>query len=226
MNNPNFNWDGFFVPYQLAIGGFIIKFESIRKQYLCNGESSPIEMVTGRVKTPESIMDKARRMNVKVENIPDEIYDIAGVRITCKYVQDVYRVFELLKSRKDIEIKIVKDYIQNPKPSGYRSLHVIASYNVETVDGQKPINIEFQIRTHAMHLWASIEHGLKYKYYRNIPENIKERLVEASSICAMLDKEMGHIKQAIDETNVEMIREDKYLDYETEISVNSVKKWW
>ena len=225
MNNPNFNWDAFFVPYQLAIGGFIIKLESIRKQYLCNGEASPIEIVTGRVKTPESIMDKARRMKVKVENIPDEIYDIAGVRITCKYIQDVYRVYELLKSRRDIDILIVKDYIENPKESGYRSLHVIARYNVETVDGQKPINIEFQIRTHAMHLWASIEHSLKYKYYRNIPENIKKRLVEASLVSAKLDKEMGLIKQAIDETNVEMIREEKYLDYETEISVNSVKKW-
>ena len=78
MNNPNFNWDAFFVPYQLAIGGFIIKLESIRKQYLCNGESSPIEIVTGRVKTPESIMDKARRMKVKVENIPDEIYPLVA----------------------------------------------------------------------------------------------------------------------------------------------------
>ena len=142
------------------------------------------------------------------------------------YINNPNEVYELLKSRRDIDILIVKDYIENPKESGYRSLHVIARYNVETVDGQKPINIEFQIRTHAMHLWASIEHSLKYKYYRNIPENIKKRLVEASLVSAKLDKEMGLIKQAIDETNVEMIREEKYLDYETEISVNSVKKWW
>ena len=225
MDSKDFNWDAFFVPYQLAIAGFIIKFESIRKQYICNGESSPIEIVTGRIKTPESIFDKAKRLNVSVENIPNEIYDIAGIRITCKYIQDVYRVFELLKSRKDITITKVKDYIENPKPSGYRSLHIIAKYNVETVDGQMPINIEFQIRTHAMHLWASIEHGLKYKYYRRIPENIKTRLVDASNIAYDLDMEMAKIKTAIDETHIEMIRDDKYLDYETEISINNLKKW-
>ena len=107
-----------------------------------------------------------------------------------------------LKSRKDIEIFWIKDYIENPKPSGYRSLHLITKYNAETIDGQIPINIEFQIRTLSMHLWGSIEHSLKYKYYRNIPENIKLRLIEASRIAYDLDLEMSKIKIEMDELDV------------------------
>lgn len=225
MNKSNYNWEAFLVPYHLAISSFIIKFEAIKNQYLCNGDSAPIEIVSGRVKSPESILEKASRLNVDVDRIPEEIYDIAGVRITCKYIQDVYRVYELLKSRKDITITLVKDYIQNPKESGYRSLHVICKYNVETVDGQQPINIEFQIRTHAMHLWASIEHGLKYKYYHNIPTNIKKRLVDASQIAFELDKEMSKIKIEIDETNVEKSRVEGYFTDGYEFSSNSIKKW-
>lgn len=225
MKQEQFNWEAFLVPYELAISGFIVKLESIRKQYILKHKSNPIEIISGRVKTVDSILEKANRLNVEFENIPNEIQDIGGIRITCKYIQDVYKVFDLLNSRKDIEIISVKDYIKNPKPSGYRSLHVIARYMVETIDGQIPINIEFQIRTHAMHFWASIEHSLQYKYFRKIPENIQERLYEASEAASKLDNEMSRIKTVIDETEVENMRNDEYKLGETEINLNNIRKW-
>ena len=200
-----FDWDSFLQPYELAVEGFLLKMEGIKKQYLVKGIHCPIEIVSGRVKTPESIINKAERMNV---NIP-EVHDIGGVRITCKYLEDVYQVAKLLKSRKDIKLIEERDYVKNVKPSGYRSLHLICRYNVETIEGQQPILLEFQIRTHAMHFWASIEHSIKYKYNKKIPQEIKERLVNASIAATKLDMEMSAIHQA-------MLEVDK--DTDTEIN--------
>lgn len=216
MNEQNINWQQFLQPYELAVNGFILKLESIKKQYILAGQKNPIESVYGRVKSPKSIIAKLQRMNMDFSEIRN-LTDIGGIRITCKYVQEVYEIFDLLKARKDIEIFWIKDYIENPKPSGYRSLHIIAKYNAETIDGRLPINIEFQIRTLSMHLWASIEHSLKYKYYRNIPENIKLRLIEASRIALDLDLEMSKIKQ--DMNNLDTKEEgkefrDDYLDFD------------
>lgn len=198
MEKIKFNWESFLVPYELAIEGFVVKFESIKKQYILNGLYNPIEIVTGRVKTVESILEKAERLKVDFNDIPEKIFDIAGIRITCKYIPDVYQVFDLIKSRKDINIISVKDYVKKPKPSGYRSLHVIGQYNVETLNGQFPIYLEFQIRTHAMHLWASIEHELKYKYQRNIPSTVQDRLFKAGIAAKKVDVEMSKIKETMD----------------------------
>lgn len=223
-----FNWTLFLQPYELAINGFIIKLESIKQQYILNGKKNPIELITGRVKTPESILEKAKRLQVAFDDIPEKIQDIGGIRITCKYINDVYYVFDLLKSRKDIEIVLIKDYIKEPKASGYRSLHAIARYHVETIDGQQPIYIEFQIRTLAMHLWASIEHSLKYKYVRNIPENIRTRLLKASEITAELDAEMSYIQAEVEAANglhhpVEEVLK-KHQDSELEWGINTLKR--
>jgi len=225
MNKENLYWKSFFLPYELAVAGFIIKLESIRKEFILKDVNNPIEIVSGRVKAVSSILEKADRLGVDFNSIPENIYDIAGLRVTCKYIQDVYQVFELLKSRKDIDVFLIKDYIKNPKSSGYRSLHLIAKYNVETVDGQVPINIEFQIRTHSMHLWASIEHSLKYKYYRQIPEEIQERLVQASEIASKLDDEMSKIQIAVNEANVDKVRSEVYALDDLELFLNNIKKW-
>ena len=199
MNKREFNWNHFLQPYELAVEGFILKIEGIKKQYQLRRSYCPIEIVTGRVKSPDSILDKAKRMNVKFENISKEVYDIGGVRITCKYIEDVYKVADLLKSRKDVKLVEERDYIKNIKASGYRSLHLIMRYNVETIDGQVPIILEFQIRTHAMHFWASIEHSLKYKYQKQIPDSLKERLKSASVAASKLDEEMSSIHKLIQE---------------------------
>lgn len=197
MNDQQLQWKIFLEPYELAVEGFILKFEGIKKQYQTRGEYCPIEIVTGRVKSPDSILDKAKRMHVKTENIAKQVYDIGGVRITCKYIDDVYSVAELIKTRKDIVVLEERDYIKHTKVSGYRSLHLIVSYNVETINGQIPLILEFQIRTHAMHFWASIEHSLKYKYQKKIPDNLKERLKSASLAAQKLDEEMSEIHKLI-----------------------------
>ncbi|MBQ8293522.1 MAG: GTP pyrophosphokinase family protein [Bacilli bacterium] len=202
-----FNWVKFLQTYELAVEGFVLKIEGIRKQYLIRGIHCPIEIVSGRVKTPESILNKAERMEVPFNEIASKVHDIGGVRITCKYIEDVYKVAELLKARKDIKLVEERDYIKNVKPSGYRSLHLIFKYNVETIEGQTPILLEFQIRTHAMHFWASIEHSIKYKYNKKVPGSIKERLYNASMAAAQVDKEMSAIHQ-------EMLKIDENCDTE------------
>ncbi len=222
MNNEQLKWKMFLEPYELAVEGFILKFEGIKKQYQTRGEYCPIEIVTGRVKSPDSILDKAKRMNVKKGNIAKEVYDIGGVRITCKYIDDVYKVADFIKSRKDVNVLEERDYIKNKKISGYRSLHLIVSYNVETINGQIPLILEFQIRTHAMHFWASIEHSLKYKYQKNIPDDLKERLKSASLAAQKLDEEMSEIHRLIiklDENNLV-----NYDPLENEISAMDLKK--
>lgn len=222
----NFNWDKFLQPYELAVEGFILKFEGIKKQYKLRQEYCPIEIVSGRVKSIESIMDKAKRMQVGLEYIDERLYDIGGVRITCKYIEDVYAIAELIKSRKDVKILEIRDYIKNVKPSGYRSLHILVEYNVETIDGQVPVMLEFQIRTHAMHFWASIEHSLKYKYHKQIPQELKERLYLAALAGEQLDKEMSMIHTLIGEFDSKNSNDTNNFDpLEDEITMNSLKRW-
>ncbi len=213
-----FNWNLFLQPYELSINGFIIKFEAMKKQFILSGKKNPIEHVTGRVKTPASILEKCKRLNVSFHEIEEKIQDIGGIRITCKYLNDVYTIFDLLKSRRDIEIVQIKDYIEAPKPSGYRSLHVITKYIVETIEGAKAIYLEFQIRTLSMHLWATIEHSLKYKYNRNIPETIRHRLLEASRITTILDGEMSLLQKEVDSI------ESEHEDIEREWNINNINR--
>lgn len=224
--SENFNWSEFLQPYELAVEGFILKIEGIKKQYHMKKQYCPIEIVSGRVKSPKSIMDKAKRMNVPLEYIDEKLYDIGGIRITCKYIDDVYMVAEMIKNRRDITLLEVRDYIKNVKPSGYRSLHLITEYHVETIDGTEVIRLEFQIRTHSMHFWASIEHSLKYKYQKQIPQEIKERLYEASLASARLDNEMSNIKDIMkefDSLGVGITDIDDSL--EDEVTVNNFKRW-
>ena len=214
MDTKNFEWTTFLQPYEFALTNFLTKLQFIKKQYTTQGLKNPIEDITGRLKSPASILEKLERLNMDIDDVRD-ITDIAGVRITCKYIQDVYQIYDILKARKDIKIVLVKDYIKYPKPSGYRSLHLIAKYNAETINGQMPVYMEFQIRTLAMHLWASIEHSLKYKYYLNIPQSLRNRLTEASKIAYDLDVEMSKIKSDMDSFEEDEERkpiEEKYLN--------------
>ena len=224
--NELFNWDVFLQPYELAVEDFILKMEGIKNQYHKANLYCPIEIVSGRVKSPQSILDKARRMNVPTALIDEKVHDIGGIRITCKYIDDVYKVAELVRNRRDLEVLEVRDYIKNVKPSGYRSFHIIARYIVETIKGAIPVLLEFQIRTHAMHFWASIEHSLKYKYQKRIPVELKERLTAAAHAAEKLDEEMTAIRLTIEQLDV-TFGEDKSKvadPLENEVSINH-KKW-
>lgn len=224
--NELFNWELFLQPYELAVEDFILKIEGIKHQYHKANLYCPIEIVSGRVKSPQSILDKARRMNVPTALIDEKVHDIGGIRITCKYIDDVYKVAELVKNRRDLEVLEVRDYIKKVKPSGYRSYHIICRYIVETIRGAIPVLLEFQIRTHAMHFWASIEHSLKYKYQKMIPVELKERLTAAALAAEKLDEEMTSIKSTIEKLDV-TLGEDKSRvadPLENEVSINH-KKW-
>lgn len=184
-------------PYVLAVDELVIKFNHIIDEYRNMGSYSPIEQVNGRVKTISSILEKARKKSIDINDMEDKIEDIAGIRIICQFVEDIQTVVDLIKRRTDMEIKSEKDYIHNIKPSGYRSYHIIIYYRVETLSGPKKIQAEIQIRTLAMNFWATIEHSLQYKYKQNMPEQIRGRLSKAADAIISLDQEMSLVRDEI-----------------------------
>lgn len=191
------NWKQFLTPYEQAVEELKVKLRSIRKEYRRKNEYSPIEFVTGRVKEVSSILEKANKFNIPLDRLQYEMEDIAGLRIMCQFVDDIQKVVELLRMRKDMQILYEKDYVTHVKPSGYRSYHIIIKYPVNMAEGQKDILAEFQIRTLAMNFWATTEHSLNYKYKHQIPKEIKEKLKNAADAAFNLDEEMLEIKDEI-----------------------------
>ncbi|NLP35731.1 MAG: GTP pyrophosphokinase family protein [Clostridiales bacterium] len=190
-------WREILDPYALAVDELIIKFNYIINEYRHVGAYSPIEQVTGRVKTISSILEKALKKNIDLNKFEEKIEDIAGIRIICQFVEDIYKVVDIIKNRSDMRVKSEKDYIENAKKSGYRSYHMIVYYDVETLKGKKQIQVEIQIRTLAMNFWATIEHSLQYKYKQNMPEHIRERLSSAAEAVIVLDREMSVVRDEI-----------------------------
>ncbi|HIT89746.1 MAG TPA: GTP pyrophosphokinase family protein [Candidatus Merdenecus merdavium] len=190
-------WREILNPYELAVREIKVKLEHLITEHRELGEYSPIETVNGRVKSISSILDKAQKKKIQLDQIEEEIEDIAGLRIICQFVEDIEKVVALIRSRTDMEIKSEKDYIKNMKNSGYRSYHLIVYYTVETMKGSKRLQVEIQIRTLAMNFWATIEHSLQYKYKKNIPDHIRKRLSKAADAIIILDNEMSSIRNEI-----------------------------
>ena len=132
-----------------------------------------------------------------MEEMEERVEDIAGIRIICQFVEDIYRISDIISSRKDMQVTEIKDYISNQKDSGYRSYHLIALYPVQTLEGQKKIQVEIQIRTMAMNFWATVEHSLQYKYQGKIPEKVDTRLSHAANAIISLDNEMSSVRDDI-----------------------------
>lgn len=193
------NWKEFLIPYKYAVEELKVKFKNIRNELRDGEKYSQIEFVTGRVKKISSIIDKAHRLDVKIneKDLKEGIEDIAGIRIMCQFVEDIYTVANYISKRKDMTIVYEKDYIKNYKESGYRSYHIIISYPFHTVAGVENILAEIQLRTLAMNFWATIEHSLKYKYNHNLPDELSERLRISADAAFKLDEEMGYIKGEI-----------------------------
>ncbi len=190
-------WNEFLIPYSQAVDELKIKFRDLRKEFLEKNEHSPIEFVTGRVKTIDSIKEKMRRRYISEDLLEQDMQDIAGIRIQCQFVEDIYDVARLLHIREDMRVIEERDYIANSKSSGYRSYHVVIEYPIQTANGQKNILAEIQIRTLAMNFWSTIEHSLNYKYQGDFPEEINERLKRAAEASFMLDEEMSKIREEI-----------------------------
>ena len=196
MNN---DWDNFLWPYEEAVRELKVKFRSLRQSFLTQGEHSPIEFVVGRVKTVDSIKEKMQRRVISFDVIETDMQDIAGIRIVCQFVDDIYKVVDLIHTRADMEVIEERDYVKNAKPSGYRSYHMVISYTVYLPTGPKKLLAEIQIRTLAMNFWATVEHTLNYKYQGSYPKDISERLKSTAETAYKLDEEMSLIKDEVQE---------------------------
>ncbi|RSU16922.1 GTP pyrophosphokinase [Vagococcus carniphilus] len=192
-------WKLFLSPYEQAVSELKVKLKSIRQQYKENNLHTPIEFVTGRVKSVESIVTKTKVRKVNLNHIDSDLQDIAGLRIMCQFVEDIYEVVDLLRQRNDFKIVQERDYIANKKASGYRSYHLVIEYPVQLITGEKKILVEIQIRTLAMNFWATIEHSLNYKYQGEFPEEINTRLELTAEAAYLLDEEMSKIRDEIQE---------------------------
>ncbi|WP_314942426.1 GTP pyrophosphokinase family protein [Abiotrophia defectiva] len=194
------DWQLFLAPYEQAVDELKLKLKNLRKEFRIEHRRAPIEFVTGRVKTRESILEKMEVRNIAPEDFLVGVQDIAGVRIMCQFVEDIYEVANILKNRQDFKVLLIRDYIQNRKPSGYRSYHMVLEYPVQLASGEvKQLIVEVQIRTLAMNFWATIEHSLNYKYQGEYPQEILERLERASEAAFRLDEEMSEIRDEIRE---------------------------
>lgn len=192
------DWKKFLFPYEQAVEELKIKFKTLRDELRSREEYSSIEFVTGRIKKVSSILGKAKRLDVPMDQLDTGIEDIAGIRIMCQFVEDIQRIAEIIQARHDMKVIYAKDYITNKKESGYRSYHVIVEYPVQTLLGMKPVLAEIQIRTLAMNFWATIEHSLNYKYKGAVlPEEVRLRLSRAAEAAHILDQEMSKIRSDI-----------------------------
>lgn len=193
------DWNLFLLPYEQAVEELKVKFRTLRSELKTRQSYAPIEFVTGRVKRISSILEKAKRLNVPMDRLEEGIEDIAGIRIMCQFVDDIYRVVDLIHQRDDMEVIEERDYIQNAKPSGYRSYHMVVAYTVYMPEGSKRLLAEIQIRTLAMNFWATVEHTLNYKYQGVYPEDISERLKRTAEAAYQLDEEMSSIRNEVKE---------------------------
>jgi len=193
------NWEAKLAPYAQVVEELKVKLKGIRKQFEYESKHSPIEFITGRVKPISSILEKAEKRNIPLNQIDREIQDIAGLRVVCQFVDDIYKVVEMIRARNDFSIIDERDYVSRKKDSGYRSYHMIIEYPVETISGMKILLAEIQIRTLAMNFWATNEHSINYKYKDKIPADIENRLQRAAEAAFKLDEEMSKIKDEVQE---------------------------
>lgn len=211
-------WRSILCPYELAVKELVLKFEHIITEHRENDLYSPIEQVSGRVKSVSSILEKMQRKHIPMERMEEEVEDIAGIRIICQFEEDIETVASLIQKRMDMEIKSEKNYLKHMKQSGYRSYHLIIYYTVETIQGPKKLQAEIQIRTMAMNFWATIEHSLQYKYKGDMPLHVTERLSKAADAIISLDHEMSLVRSEImDAQNSSQLQSNLIKDILTNI---------
>lgn len=201
MNNPDnfykmaFEFQQIMMVYESAIKQIETKLDILNKENKVSGRRNPIETVKSRVKTPQSIASKLEKKNLPVtfESMVENLHDIAGVRVICPYISDIYSVRDMLLKQPDITLLEEKDYIKKPKDSGYRSLHLVIEVPVYLSDSTHHVKAEIQLRTIAMDFWACLEHELHYKTNTNVPESVRRELFRVAETIAMTDREMEEI---------------------------------
>ncbi len=189
----------FMMEYRFGLQEVETKIGILRDEFLLTHDYNPIEHVSSRVKSPDSLVEKVQRKGIDGDfaSIRRRITDIAGIRITCSFTADVYRLFDLLTAQDDVRVLQVKDYIASPKPNGYKSLHAILEVPVFLSTGRIEVPVEVQFRTIAMDFWASLEHKIYYKYATRVPDELLESLKDAAHTAAELDTRMERLHGVI-----------------------------
>ncbi len=197
------NWETVMFLYQAALKKVTLNMEILSDEFKYLHKYNPIEHIKSRLKEPESIVKKLKRHGYEstTENMVKYVKDIAGVRIICSFTSDIYRLAEMIANSNYLKVLEIKDYIKNPKPSGYTSYHMIVSIPVNLGDKEIDTRVEIQIRTVAMDFWASLEHKIQYKFEDdgNTPEYISRDLRDCARIVAELDARMLALNQSIQE---------------------------
>ena len=185
--------------YSCAIKEIKTKLQVLNDELSIKRQRNPIEFIKTRVKQPDSIASKLRRKGypVTVQSVFENLSDVAGVRVICAFIDDIYKVADMLTAQDDIELIKRKDYIKNPKMNGYRSLHLIIEVPVFFSDHKEQIRVEVQIRTIAMDFWASLEHKIAYKFEGKAPDYLERELKSCADMVDMLDMKMFSLNQAI-----------------------------
>ncbi len=192
-------WEEVNLLYNAALKQITTKIEILNDEFQEVHRYNPIEHVKARVKAPESIVKKLKKNGYEstIGNMVRYVNDIAGIRIICSFTSDIYRIAEMISNQKDIQVLTVKDYIMNPKNSGYRSYHMIVSLPVYLSDRIVNVKVEIQIRTVAMDFWASLEHKIQYKFEGKAPAHINYELTECAQMVSELDARMLSLNEEI-----------------------------
>ncbi len=194
--------------YTCAIREVKTKLEVLNDELSVRNQRNPIEMIKSRVKKPMSIVEKLQRkgLPISLEAMVDNLDDVAGIRVICSFVDDIYDVADMLIRQDDIKVIAVKDYIKHPKENGYRSYHMIIEIPVFFSDRKKPMRVEVQIRTIAMDFWASLDHQLKYKKEVINEAEISEELRQCAEVIAQTDQKMYEIRQKIESQGIQVTK--------------------
>ncbi|MFT4144563.1 MAG: GTP pyrophosphokinase family protein [Mobilitalea sp.] len=202
-------WGNALLLYDAALKEINTKLEILNNEFKMAHQYNPIEHITSRLKSPQSIVKKLRHSgrDLSVENIVKYVNDVAGIRIICSFTSDIYRIADLVANQSDVKVLKVKDYIMCPKSNGYTSYHMIVSIPVYLSDRTVETKVEIQIRTIAMDFWASLEHKIYYKFEGNAPEHISKELKECSDIVAYLDQKMLSLNEEIKTFSKDRIEE-------------------
>lgn len=193
------SWKEVILIYNSALKQISIKLEILNDEFQHVHRYNPIEHIKSRIKTSESIVKKLKKHGYEstIQNMVQYVNDIAGIRVICSFTSDIYRIAEMISNQSDIKVISVKDYIVNPKASGYKSYHMLVTVPVYLSDRIVDTKVEIQIRTVAMDFWASLEHKIHYKFEGDVPENIKNELVECAKMVSDLDVRMLKLNEEI-----------------------------
>ena len=192
------DWETLMLLYNSALKEINTKIEILRDEFENANHYNPIEHVTSRLKTAQSIVRKLKNEGHETDLISMQRYisDIAGVRIVCSFTSDIYKIADMISSQDDVNVLVIKNYIASPKPNGYKSYHMIVSIPIFLSDGPRNVKVEIQIRTIAMDFWATLEHKIHYKFEGNTPAFITAELTEVAAMINTIDERM----QALNDT--------------------------